>query len=51
MKIISRHYKKMKIAYIKVAVIVIIAAAFCLPSIQRLESTGDNIFTVYLNGV
>lgn len=51
MKIISRHYKKMKIAYIKVAVLAIIAAAFCLPHMQRLESTGDNIFTVYLNGV
>ena len=50
MKIISRHYKKMKIAYIKVAVLAIIAAAFCLPHMQRLESTGDNIFTVYLNG-
>ncbi len=51
MKIISRHYKKMKIAYIKVAVLAIIAAAFCLPYMQRLESSGDNIFTVYLNGV
>jgi len=51
MKIISRHYKKMKIAYIKVAVLAIIAAAFCLPYMQRLESTGDNIFTVYLNGM
>ena len=50
MKIISRHYKKMKIAYIKVAVLASIAAAFCLPHMQRLESTGDNIFTVYLNG-
>ncbi len=40
----------MKIAYIKVAVLAIIAAAFCLPHMQRLESTGDNIFTVYLNG-
>ncbi len=51
MKIISRHYKKMKIAYIKVAVLASIAAAFCLPYMQRLESTGDNIFTVYLNGM
>ena len=50
MKIISRHYKKMKIAYIKVAGLVVGLAAFFLPSFQKFESTGDNIFTVYLNG-
>ena len=49
MKIISRHYKKMKIAYIKVAGLAVAAAAFFLPSFQKLEYTGDNIFTVYLN--
>lgn len=51
MKKISRHYKKMKIAYIKVAVLAILVSAFFFPSMQKLESTGDNIFTVYLNGV
>ena len=50
MKILSRHYKKMKIAYIKVAVLACIAAAFFLPGLQTLESDGDNYFTVYLNG-
>lgn len=50
MKMISRHYKKMKIAYIKVAVIAILISIFFFPSYQKLESTGDNIFTVYLNG-
>ncbi len=50
MKIISRHYKKMKIAYIKVASLAVIIAAFFLPSYQKLESAGDNMFTVYLNG-
>lgn len=51
MKILSRHYKKMRIAYIKVAVLACVAAAFFLPQWQSLESTGDNYFTVYLNGV
>lgn len=51
MKILSRHYKKMKIAYIKVAVFASIAAAFFLPCFQPLESEGDNLFTVYLNGM
>ena len=51
MKNLSRHYKKIKIAYIKVAVLSCVAAAFFLPQRQSLESTGDNYFTVYLNGV
>ena len=41
----------MKIAYIKVAVLASAAAAFFLPSLQPLESEGDNLFTVYLNGM
>ena len=49
MKKISRHYKKMKIAYIKVAAVVIFGSILFFPSYHKLESTGDNIFTVYLN--
>lgn len=41
----------MRIAYIKVAVLSCIVAALFLPHRQTLESTGDNLFTVYLNGV
>ena len=41
----------MKIAYIKVAVFVSVIAALFLPQRQTMESTGDNSFTVYLNGV
>ena len=48
---ISRHYKKMKIAYIKVAVFASLVSILFFPSYQKLESTGDNIFTVYLNGI
>ena len=50
MKKLTRHYKKMKIGYIKVAVFSIVVSIFFFPSFQKLESTGDNIFTVYLNG-
>lgn len=50
MKKISRHYKKMKIAYIKVTVFAAMVFAFFLPSYQKLENAGDNMFTVYLNG-
>ena len=48
MKILSRYYKKMKIAYIKVAVLASIVAAFFLPHLQTLESDGDNLFTQWI---
>ena len=51
MKKISRHYKKMKIAYIKVAAAAIFVSILFFPTYQKLESTGDNVFTVYLNGI
>ncbi|MDE6320396.1 MAG: LysM peptidoglycan-binding domain-containing protein, partial [Lachnospiraceae bacterium] len=41
----------MTIAYIKVAALTCAVAALFLPHMQTLESTGDNLFTVYLNGV
>ena len=50
MKKITGHYKKIKIAYIKVAVFVTFVSILFFPNYQKLESTGDNIFTVYLNG-
>ncbi len=50
MKLISRHYKKMKIAYIKGAAFVTVIAAFFLPHYQKLQNTGDNMFTIYMNG-
>ncbi len=50
MKFISRHYKKMKIAYIKAAGLAVVTAAFFLPHYQKLESTGDNLFVISLNG-
>ncbi len=50
MKKVSRYYKKMKIAYIKIAMLVMVIAILFFPSFQKLEKTGDNIYTVYLNG-
>lgn len=40
----------MKIAYIKATGLAITVAAFLLPHYQRLESTGDNMFIISLNG-
>ena len=42
--------KRLKITYIRVALVTIVLAAFFLPSYVKFESTGDNIFDVYVNG-
>lgn len=49
-KLITRYNKRASVTYIQAAVIIIIVAAFFLPSRTKLEETGDNMFTVYLNG-
>ena len=49
-KKLTRHYKKLKIGYIKVAMAAIFISMLFLLNYRKLESTGDNIFTVYLNG-
>lgn len=50
MKKLTRYYKKIKIAYIKVAALTVFVGILSFPTFQKLESTGNNIFTVYLNG-
>lgn len=44
-------HKKMKLCYIEAAAIAVIICALLFPSIQFFKHTGDNIFTVRLNGV
>ncbi len=50
MRKITCYYKRLKITYIKTAVFAALAAAFFLPSYVHFEKTGDNFFTVKLNG-
>lgn len=50
MRKITRHYKKCRIAFIKTSVLAVIVSAFFLPYFMKIESSGDNMFTVYLNG-
>lgn len=50
MKRLTRHYKKLKITYFYTSVLAIIVSAFFLPYLMKLESTGNNIFTVFING-
>ncbi len=51
MKKYTCYYKKVKIAYIKMAIFVSVVAALFIPGFVKFESTGDNLFTVKLNGV
>lgn len=50
LKLITRYYKRLRFTYIKTAAFSLTAAAFLFPGWQQLESTGDNMFTVFLNG-
>lgn len=43
--------KKIKLCYIEAAAIVVAVCALLFPSIQFFRHTGDNVFTVRLNGV
>lgn len=51
MKRITRYYKRLQIRSIKIAVLAVIASIFFMPSYIKIENTGDNMFTVFLNGV
>lgn len=51
MRNLTRHYKKLKITYFYTSVLAIIVSAFFLPYIMKIETTGNNIFTVFINGI
>jgi len=51
MKFITCYYKRLRIRKIKIAVLAVIVSIFFLPSYVAFENTGDNMFTVFLNGV
>ena len=48
--IIRRHHKRLKFRRLKVALFAMTISLFLMPGIAKLESTGDNYFTVTLNG-
>lgn len=50
MKKIHHYYKRFRLCYIEAAVITLAACALLFPSLQLFERTGDNFFTVRLNG-
>ena len=50
MKKNTRQYKRLQIRSIKVAVLAVIVSIFFMPGYIKIEGTGDNMFTVLLNG-
>ena len=50
MKYITSYYKRLKLRNIKIAVLAVFVSIFLLPSFVPFEKTGNNIFTVILNG-
>ncbi len=50
MRYISRHYKRLRIRQLKIVILAVLVSIFFLPVYTKFESTGDNMFTVFLNG-
>lgn len=50
MRFISSHYKRLRIRSLKIAILAVLVSIFFLPCFVTFESTGDNMFTVFLNG-
>lgn len=51
MKLLTCHYKKLKIRTIRISLLAVIVSIFFLPSFVSFEKTGNNMFTVILNDV
>lgn len=51
MKKITKYYKRLQIRIVKIAVLAVFASIFFMPSFIKIESTGNNMFTVFLNDV
>lgn len=50
MKKITKYYLELKIAFLRVAALVILGGLLFFPSFHKIESTGDNMYTIRLNG-
>lgn len=50
LRLITGYHKRLRFTYIRTAAVAAAAAAFFLPYFHKLETTGDNLFTVSLNG-
>lgn len=50
LKKITSYYKRLRFTYIKLSVGILFIAALFFPSYIKLQETGDNMFTIFLNG-
>ncbi len=50
MKKITKYYLEVKIAYLKTAALVVAVALLFFPSFHKIESVGNNMYTILLNG-
>ena len=46
-----QYYKRLRLCYMEAAAITLVVCAFLFPSIQFFKNTGNNFFTIKLNGV
>ena len=50
MKKITKNYKRLQVRSTKIAVLAVITFIFFMPGYIKIENTGNNMFTVLLNG-
>lgn len=50
MKKITKYYLELKIVFLRAAVLIILGGLLFFPSFHKIESTGDNMYTIRLNG-
>ena len=50
MEYITHYYKRMKVRNLKITILAVFVSIFFLPSYVAFERTGNNMFTVLLNG-
>ena len=50
MKRITKFYREIKAVKIKTAYLILFLALLFFPNFHKIEHTGDNMYTVYLNG-
>lgn len=48
---ITRHYKRLKLRRLKIAVYALIISLFFVPSYVEYEAPGDNFFNIQVNGI
>ncbi len=50
MKKVTKYYREIKIAYLKTVAFIVLIFLLFFPSFHKIEKTGDNMYTIFLNG-